>query len=165
MAHALARRGIDEILTTGRSEIAKQLEHSIQSISDEQGLGISVVAVRLGRVAPPVAVASAFADADRARSDRRRAVTRPMNIATAADPKPAVRHVRLPMTRPGRSNSSCNPLEARLHGSPAFSARPAKLRHRSVVASSLKRWRSCFQDFNEKSSCLHPNRWISAFSA
>lgn len=73
---ALARRGIDELLTTGRGEVAKWLERSIQALSDEQCLGISVVAVRLGRVTPPAAVAPAFADADRARSDRRQAITR-----------------------------------------------------------------------------------------
>jgi len=73
---AQGRQGIDELLTTGRGEVAKWLERSIQSLSDEQGLGISVVAVRLGRVAPPTAVAPACADADRARSDRRQAITR-----------------------------------------------------------------------------------------
>ncbi len=76
MARALARRGIDELLTTGRGEVADWLGRLIQSLSDEERLGISVVAVRLGRVAPPSAVAPAFADAARARSDRRQAVTR-----------------------------------------------------------------------------------------
>jgi membrane protease subunit HflK len=76
LARALARRGIDELLTTGRAEVADGLARSIQARADEAGLGISVVAVRLGRVAPPSAVAPAFADAARARSDRRQAVTR-----------------------------------------------------------------------------------------
>lgn len=76
LIRALARRGIDELLTTGRAEVAESLRIAIQSLSDEEGLGVSVVAVRLGRVAPPAAVAPAFADADRARSDRRQAITR-----------------------------------------------------------------------------------------
>ncbi len=76
MTRALARRGIDELLTTGRGEVADWLGRLIQSLSDEERLGISVVAVRLGRVAPPAAVAPAFADAARARSDRRQAITR-----------------------------------------------------------------------------------------
>lgn len=75
-ARALARRGIDELLTTGRAEVADDLVRAIQAQADESGLGITVVAVRLGRVAPPTAVAPAFADAARARSDRRQAVTR-----------------------------------------------------------------------------------------
>ncbi len=72
----LASRAIDQLLTTGRSEVAEVLVRAIQSQADESGLGISIVAVRLGRVAPPAAVAPAFADAARARSDRRQAVTR-----------------------------------------------------------------------------------------
>jgi membrane protease subunit HflK len=76
LTRALARRGIDELLTTGRGEVADWLGRLIQSLSDEERLGISVVAVRLGRVAPPSAVAPAFADAARARSDRRQAITR-----------------------------------------------------------------------------------------
>ncbi|MGO9464828.1 MAG: protease modulator HflK [Isosphaeraceae bacterium] len=73
---ALAERGVDELLTTGRAEVAAGLARSIQTLADHQGLGVSIVAVRLGRLAPPAAVAPAFADAARARSDRRQAVTR-----------------------------------------------------------------------------------------
>jgi membrane protease subunit HflK len=76
LARALALRGIDELLTTGRAEVAAGVSRSIQTLADEQDLGVSIVAVRLGRLAPPAAVAPAFADAARARSDRRQAVTR-----------------------------------------------------------------------------------------
>jgi membrane protease subunit HflK len=76
LTRALARRGIDELLTTGRAEVAEGLSRAIQSLSDAEGLGVVIVAVRLGRVAPPAAVAPAFADAARARSDRRQAITR-----------------------------------------------------------------------------------------
>src|SRR6185312_6247513 len=67
---------IDDVLTTGRAEVAEGVLRSIQDRADLQGLGVSIRAVRLGRVAPPVPVAPAFADASRARSDRRQAVTR-----------------------------------------------------------------------------------------
>jgi membrane protease subunit HflK len=73
---ALSARGIDPLLTTGRSEVADWLARAIQALADREGLGVSIVAIRLGRVAPPAAVAPAFADADRARSDLRQAVTR-----------------------------------------------------------------------------------------
>jgi membrane protease subunit HflK len=76
LVDALKARTIDELLTTGRAEVAAGLAHSIQMQSDRHGLGVSIVAVRLGRLAPPAAVAPAFADADRARSDRRQAITR-----------------------------------------------------------------------------------------
>jgi membrane protease subunit HflK len=73
---ALAGRSIDDVLTTGRAEVAEKMLRTIQERADVQGLGISIRAVRLGRVAPPVPVAPAFADAARARSDRNQAVTR-----------------------------------------------------------------------------------------
>jgi modulator of FtsH protease HflK len=76
LTRALANRGVDELLTTGRAEVAEGLTRGIQALADREGLGISIVAIRLGRVAPPVAVAPAFADAARARSDHRQAITR-----------------------------------------------------------------------------------------
>ncbi len=76
LTRALARRGVDDVLTTGRAEVAEAMQGAIQAEADRAGLGVSIRAVRLGRVAPPVAVAPAFADADRARSDRRQAITR-----------------------------------------------------------------------------------------
>ena len=76
LTRALANRSIDELLTTGRSEVALGLTRGIQALADQEGLGVSIVAIRLGRVVPPQAVAPAFADAARARSDRRQAITR-----------------------------------------------------------------------------------------
>jgi len=76
LTRALANRGIDLLLTTGRTEVALGLTRVIQSLADDLGLGVSIVAIRLGRIAPPSAVAPAFADAARARSDRRQAITR-----------------------------------------------------------------------------------------
>jgi membrane protease subunit HflK len=73
---ALVSRGVDELLTTGRTEVADGLTRVIQAHADHEGLGISILAIRLGRVVPPSAVAPAFADAARARSDRRQATTR-----------------------------------------------------------------------------------------
>ena len=77
LTRALANRGIDELLTTGRAEVADGLTQ-VDPVAwpTTSGLGISIVAVRLGRVAPPSAVAPAFADAAAGRSDRRQAVTR-----------------------------------------------------------------------------------------
>jgi membrane protease subunit HflK len=76
LTSALAGRAIDDVLTSGRAEVAERLQHSLQSLTDAQGLGVSVIAVRLARVSPPSAVAPAFADAARARSDKRQAVTK-----------------------------------------------------------------------------------------
>jgi membrane protease subunit HflK len=76
LTRALSGRGIDDVLTSGRTEVAEMIRREVQSEADKQELGVSVHAVRLGRVAPPAPVAPAFADAARARSDKRQAVTR-----------------------------------------------------------------------------------------
>jgi modulator of FtsH protease HflK len=76
LTRALSERTIDDVLTIGRAEVAEAMLRAVQGRADAQGLGVSVRAIRLGRVAPPVPVQPAFADAARARSDHRQAVTR-----------------------------------------------------------------------------------------
>lgn len=76
LARGLAGRAIDDVLTSGRAEVPEQMRREIQAGADAEGLGVLVQAVRLGRVTPPSAVAPAFADAARARSDKRQVVTR-----------------------------------------------------------------------------------------
>lgn len=75
LARVMASRAIDDLLTTGLAETAERIGREAQAQADRLGLGISIRAVRLGRAQPPMAVAPAFADAARARSDRRQAVT------------------------------------------------------------------------------------------
>jgi membrane protease subunit HflK len=76
LTRALVERGIDDVLTTGRAEVADRILRAVQGQADLQGLGVTIRAVRLGRVTPPVAVAPSFADAARARSDLRQSITR-----------------------------------------------------------------------------------------
>jgi membrane protease subunit HflK len=76
LTRALTGNGVDDVLTTGRGEIAEATRRAIQEQADGHALGVSIRAVRLGRVAPPTPVAPAFADAARARSDRRQVITR-----------------------------------------------------------------------------------------
>ncbi len=76
LTRALATRAIDDVLTTGRAEVSEQIRREVQRQADEHGLGVMIRDVRLGRVTPPAAVAPAFADASRARGDKRQAVTK-----------------------------------------------------------------------------------------
>ncbi len=108
MLLALAERGVDELLTTGRAEVAAGLARSIQALADQQGLGVSILAVRLGRLAPPAAVAPAFADAARARSDRRQAVTRALEYRDRTESLRAVRRARSPMPPWAVTTGSCS---------------------------------------------------------
>jgi len=95
LTRALAGRTIDDVLTTRRAEVADGMLRALQDRADLLGLGVSIRAVRLGRVAPPVPVAPAFADASRARSDLRQAVTRAEEYAeqAAADAQGRTREI------------------------------------------------------------------------
>lgn len=84
LTRAVVDRPIDDVLTTRRAEVADRMLRALQAQADDQGLGVSIRAVRLGRVAPPMPVAPAFADAARARSDLRQAVTRAEEYAERA---------------------------------------------------------------------------------
>lgn len=75
LTRSLVERGIDDLLTVGRAEAAERVARYVQTSADLEGLGVSIRAVRLGQLAPPVPVAPAFADAARARSDKRQAIT------------------------------------------------------------------------------------------
>ncbi len=75
LTRSLVERGIDDLLTVGRAEAAEQVGRYVQATADLQELGVSIRAVSLGQLAPPVPVAPAFADASRARSDKRQAIT------------------------------------------------------------------------------------------
>ena len=76
LAESVASRGIDGLLTSERSELADALVKRVQTLADTAGLGIAVRGARLGRIAPPSAVADAFADADRARGESRQSILR-----------------------------------------------------------------------------------------
>ncbi len=75
LAKALSERTIDDVLTTGRAAIAEALVQEVQAGADSRDLGVSIRAVRLGKLAPPIPVAPAFADAARARGDKGRKIT------------------------------------------------------------------------------------------
>ncbi len=110
-ARALSHRGIDELLTTGRAALADGLARSIQQQAESSGLGVLVVAVRLGRVAPPPAVAPAFADAARARSDRRQAVTRAEEYRDRTRAEAAGRAVEIADAAAGRVDRLVQPAK------------------------------------------------------
>ena len=111
---------------------------TIQSQADESGLGISIVAVRLGRVAPPAAVAPAFADAARARSDRRQAVTRAEEYRDRTRSEARGQAREIADAAAGRVDRLVRPLAVRPNDSPACWPRHARLPTRSAAACS---WR------------------------
>ena len=107
LTRALAGRGIDELLTTGRAEVAERLGRVDPGAGRRaRGWASRSVAVRLGRVAPPRAVAPAFADAARRGATAARRSRGPRSTATAPGRRPRPgprdrRQRRRPVRPPG----------------------------------------------------------------
>ncbi len=61
---------VDELLTTGRADLERQVLQACQRAVDGQGLGVRLVAVDVRELAPPGPVVDAFNDVSSARGDR-----------------------------------------------------------------------------------------------
>ncbi|NLY06557.1 FtsH protease activity modulator HflK [Candidatus Sordicultor fermentans] len=72
MREVVGKKGIDEVLTVGRSDVQQEARSLTQEILDSYQSGIDVVAVQLQDVQPPQEVAAAFRDVASAREDRAR---------------------------------------------------------------------------------------------
>lgn len=70
----VGKKEIDEVLTSGKSEIQEETRVLIQSILDRYEAGVQIIAVQLQDVQPPTAVVSAFKDVASAREDKVRFV-------------------------------------------------------------------------------------------
>jgi membrane protease subunit HflK len=60
---------VDAVLTTGKLELQNRIHELIQTMADNYGLGVSIVAVQLMDVQPPNEVSAAFKDVATARED------------------------------------------------------------------------------------------------
>lgn len=66
----VAKRTLDEVLTTERGAIAEDVHNVLQSLLDSYETGIDIVNVKLQDALPPDPVAAAFDDVNSARQDR-----------------------------------------------------------------------------------------------
>jgi len=86
LARALAARGIDAPLQSGRGEVARDvqvnLDHSIETL----GLGVSILRVNLTDARPPIEVEPAFVDAQAAQSQRDRRMDEAKALASILRP-------------------------------------------------------------------------------
>ena len=81
-----ASRPVDLLLTSGKLEAQTQLRQAIQDAADRYALGISVSAVNIQSISPPIKVADAFRDVAGAREDRDRIMKEAESYANAAVP-------------------------------------------------------------------------------
>lgn len=74
LAEAVARVGVDSLLTAGRSEVQRRVLERAQELSDRYALGATLLAVDFSSVRPPVLVQREFQDAVTAKNDKERYV-------------------------------------------------------------------------------------------
>ena len=74
LSRAVAVRGVDDVLTTGRIEIQNRVREDLQREADQLALGVAVTALALEQVRPPQQVRDAFLEVADAREDRNRIV-------------------------------------------------------------------------------------------
>ena len=92
LARALASRGVDAPLRSGRSDVARDVQEGLARSVERLGLGVAILGVNLTDARPPIEVEPAFLEAQSAQSERDRRIdeaqalaglTRPAAIATA----------------------------------------------------------------------------------
>src|SRR5579871_2858291 len=86
VAMTVAGQPVDLLLTTGKLETQAQVQRAIQQAADRANLGISISAVNIQAITPPVPVADAFRDVSSAREDRDRIIKEAESYANATLP-------------------------------------------------------------------------------
>jgi membrane protease subunit HflK len=74
VSKALATRGVDAVLRSGRLAIAGDVEHDLQNRANAYRLGVTILGVSLTDARPPVEVEAEFAAAQSAESERDRRI-------------------------------------------------------------------------------------------
>jgi membrane protease subunit HflK len=86
LARALASRGIDAPLRSGRPEVARDVERELSRSVDQLGLGVAILGVNLTDARPPIEVEPAFVEAQTAQSERDRRVNEAKALAATLRP-------------------------------------------------------------------------------
>jgi len=74
MREVVGDHAVTEVLTTGRIDIANQVEQRLQAILDNYDSGINIVTVKLQDVNPPDVVKPAFNDVNEARQEKEKMI-------------------------------------------------------------------------------------------
>jgi membrane protease subunit HflK len=74
LARRVARRGVDEVLTTERLAVQEEVLEAAQARLNEYGAGVKLSTINIENIAPPPEAADAFRDVASARADTARIV-------------------------------------------------------------------------------------------
>lgn len=72
MRRLVGDRSVDEVITTGREEVAAEMKTALQVLVDSYECGVEIVAVKLQDATPPEPVKDAFDAVNRARQEKDR---------------------------------------------------------------------------------------------
>jgi membrane protease subunit HflK len=86
LARALASRGIDAPLRSGRPEVARDVQAALTRSVEALGLGVAILGVNLTDARPPIEVEPAFAEAQSASSERDRRINEAKALAGTLRP-------------------------------------------------------------------------------
>jgi membrane protease subunit HflK len=150
LSRALARQGVDATLRDGRAEAARQASAALERGARQYGLGIAVLGVSLTDARPPTEVASDFAAAQSARSDRDRRVNEAKTYAAkSATESKAVAEARIVRAR-GRAERTVTLARSRAGRFLALLAETGKNRSQTVRRLYLEALRELWAHVGRK---------------
>jgi membrane protease subunit HflK len=95
LTHAMARLGIDEVLTTGKASIQLSVKQGLQRRLDELDSGLTVSFVELQDVRPPAQVQAQFNDVINAKIDKDKMINNAISYRNERVPKAKAESDRL----------------------------------------------------------------------
>jgi membrane protease subunit HflK len=87
LARRVARRGVDELLTTGKAGIQEEVRGEAQRLIDGYQLGVLLASVNIESAQPPMEAADAFRDVASARADAARILSEAQGYANDLVPR------------------------------------------------------------------------------
>lgn len=87
LAHRVAGRGVDAVLTTEKAAIQEEVRGAAQKLLNDYGLGVLLAGVNIESVAPPAEAADAFRDVAGARADAARIINEAQGYANDILPR------------------------------------------------------------------------------
>ncbi|MCW5977962.1 MAG: FtsH protease activity modulator HflK [Bryobacteraceae bacterium] len=87
LAHRVANRGVDAVLTTEKALIQEDVRGAAQKLMDDYGVGVALASVNIESVVPPPEASDAFRDVAGARADSARIVNQALGYANDLIPR------------------------------------------------------------------------------
>ncbi len=87
LRHVVGSVKLNDVISTGRSELSAEVEKRLQEYLDLYGTGLNVVKVNIQGAQPPTAVKAAYDDVIKAREDRERVIEEAKSYANGVVPE------------------------------------------------------------------------------